>query len=120
MSIIQRGELMSKNGNEPIGVVMLMRHTPEFRNLSKEELSKSDEEIVGLMKKWHSKEGARLLGFYGPVFGTEYSIMEFWEFPDLDSVIKFRREFLDLKGRHVFLKFLIGKSRLKELEIETR
>lgn len=104
---------MSK-GKKPIGVVMFMRHPSEFRSLSKEELSKVDEKIRGLMKKWHSKEGVRLLGFYGPIFGTEYSIMEFWEFPDLDSVIKFRRECIDLKGRYVFLKFLIGKSKIPE------
>lgn len=108
---------MSKN-KEPIGVVMLMRHPAEFRELPKEELSKVDEEIRALMKRWHSKEGVRLLGFYGPVFGTEYSIMEFWEFPDLDAVIKFRREFMDLKGRYVFLKFLIGKSQITVKEFE--
>jgi len=94
---------------EPIGVVVLTGHPPEFRDLTKEQAKEYNDKLRALIKKWNSKEGVRLFGIYMPVLGTTWSTMEFWEFPDFDSIIGFRREFMDQCGRYSFVKLLIGK-----------
>ena len=97
---------------------MFYKHPAEYRKLPEEIRNKNFEKFIALLKKWHSKKDVRLKGYYGPVFGTEYSLMVVWEFPDLDAVIEFRRELMDEQGQNSYFKFLIGESMKSVKEFE--
>jgi len=91
-----------------LGACILTWHPPEYRTLSKEERSAIDSKTKALNEKWFAKEVVARLGVYNPVWGTEYSTMEFWEFPDLESIQMYRREISEIQGHVTFFKFLLG------------
>jgi len=106
---MEKGKLNTKSKRE-LGVCILRRHPPEYRMLGKEERLKIDGEKKILNEKWIKKEGVARLGVYNPVWGTEYSTMEFWEFPDLESIAEYRQEISKIEGHVTFFTFLVGAS----------
>ena len=99
---------MTKSNKKNLGVCILSHHPPEYRMLTKKQRSKIDEEKKILTKKWLKKDNVVRLGVYNPVWGTKFSTMEFWEFPDLESIANYRREISAIEGHVTFFKFLLG------------
>ena len=91
-----------------IGVCILTRHPPQYRTLTKEERLTIDQKKKELNSFWFTKDGVVRLGVYNPVWGTEYSTMEFWEFPDVDSLAEYRRAISKIESHVTFFKFLLG------------
>ena len=109
---------MNKATLESIGTILFYKHPPEYRKIPSNVRKKNLEKLLILFKKWHSKEDTRIVGSYTPVFGTDWSLMVVWEFPDLDTILEFRRELMDEQGQNAVFKFLIGKTwkSVKEFE----
>ena len=99
---------MNDEKKKNIGVCILTRHPPQYRTLKKEERQVIDEKKRELNKLWFEKKGVARLGVYNPVWGTEYSTMEFWEFPDINSLAEYRRAISKIEGHVTFFKFLMG------------
>jgi len=99
---------MSEKKKMNIGVCILTRHPPEYRTLKKEERLCIDEKKKALNKLWFEREAVVRLGVYTPVWGTEYSTMEFWEFPDINSLAEYRSAISKIEGHVTFFKFLLG------------
>jgi hypothetical protein len=101
------GYAMEKN-RETLGICILSWHPPEYRKLTKEERLTIDEKKKELNQTWFKKEDVKRLGVFNPVWGTKYSTMEFWEFPNLQSVAEYRHEISKIEGHVTFFEFLLG------------
>ena len=99
---------MEQKSNKGLGVCILTWHPPEYRQITSDERDKIDLEKRKLNNEWLKKIGVTRFGVYNPVWGTKYSTMEFWAFPDLDSIAEYRRQLSGIEGHITFFKFLVG------------
>ena len=95
---------------KPLGIAWLGKARVAYRKLTEKEKKVLDMKFEPFLKKYE-KKGARFLSEYGPVVGTTWSRVQLWEFPDFDTFVEFRKEYISLFA--IFYEFkpiLLGRS----------